>query len=216
MVDSPEDTVVMAFNSLMTRVFKGSDLDDIISGMFDNVKFQVENPALINSRFVFDEILYIDINFRRLNLIRGSSYISLPNWLAKKKAIINPYNENEECFNWAVIAADNDDMKNPQRVSNLKKFERNYDLPGLEFPVSIKNVRNFDPNNEISVNLLSVENKNIYICRKGRGFTREINLLLISNDDGVNHYTAMKSLSRLLSEKNSKHNGKQYFCNNCL
>ena len=30
------------------------------------------------------------------------------------------------------------------------------------------------------------------------------------------HYTVVKSLSRLLSSSNSKHHGKQYFCNNCL
>ena len=30
------------------------------------------------------------------------------------------------------------------------------------------------------------------------------------------HYTAIKSLSRLLSSSNSKHKHKQYFCNNCL
>ena len=43
----------------------------------------------------------------------------------------------------------------------------------------------------------------------------EINLLLISEDDRL-HYTAVKSLSRLLSSSNSKHKRKQYFCNNCL
>ena len=30
------------------------------------------------------------------------------------------------------------------------------------------------------------------------------------------HYVAIKSLSRLLSSKNSKHKGKEYFCMNCL
>ena len=30
------------------------------------------------------------------------------------------------------------------------------------------------------------------------------------------HYTAIKSLSRLLASKNSKHAHKQYFCTNCL
>ena len=70
-------------------------------------------------------------------------------------------------------------------------------------------------NNDISVNVLSVENKDIYICRKGIRRDREINLLLISEDDKL-HYTAVKSLSRLLSSGNSKHKRKQYFCNNCL
>ena len=30
------------------------------------------------------------------------------------------------------------------------------------------------------------------------------------------HYVAIKSLSRLLSNQNSKHNGKEYYCMNCL
>ena len=44
---------------------------------------------------------------------------------------------------------------------------------------------------------------------------RENNLLLIS-EDGINHYTAIKSLSRLLKSSNTKHKCKQHFCMNCL
>ena len=70
-------------------------------------------------------------------------------------------------------------------------------------------------NNDISVNVLSVEGKDIYICRKGQRHQREINLMLISEGDKW-HYTAIKSLSRLLCSSNSKHKRKQYFCTNCL
>ena len=78
-------------------------------------------------------------------------------------------------------------------------------------------------NNDISINVLLVENKDIYICRKGirrapgcpLRRNHEINLLLIS-EGGILHYTAIKSLSRLLASKNSKHAHKQRFCNNCL
>ena len=55
--------------------------------------------------FRFDEVLFLDINFHWLNLTRGSSYLPLPDWLARKKVIINPQNKDEECFKWAVIAA---------------------------------------------------------------------------------------------------------------
>ena len=66
-------------------------------------------------------------------------------------------------------------------------------------------------NNDISVNVLSVENKDFYICRKGIRRDSQINLLLIS-EDGKLHYTLIKNLSRLLSSSNSKHHGKQHFC----
>ena len=58
------------------------------------------------------------------------------------------------------------------------------------------------PNN-ISVNVLAVEGRDIYIHRKGRRM-------------GIWRYTAIKSLSRLLSSKNSNTKCKQHFCMNCL
>ena len=130
-----QERVELAINSLMTSVYRGSEMDQIVDGMTANIKFQIENPALLNNRFVFDEFLYLDVNFHQLNLTRVSSHLPLPDWLASKKAIVNPYNDDEECFKWSVIAAENAGMKDPQRVSNLRKFMDNYDWSGLEFPV---------------------------------------------------------------------------------
>ena len=106
-------------------------------------------------------------------------------------------------------------MKDPQRVLNLRKFTDNYNWSGLKFPVSIENFKDFEMNNGISINVLSVENRDFYICRKGIRGQREINLLLIS-EGGIRHYATIKSLSRLLSRSNSKHHDKQHFCTNCL
>ena len=106
-------------------------------------------------------------------------------------------------------------MKDPQRVSNLRKFMDNYNWYGLQFPVSIKDIGRFETWNNISVNLLAVEGRDIYIHRKGQRVGREINLLMIS-EDGIRHYTVIKSLSRLLSSKNSNTKHKQHFCMNCL
>ena len=222
-----QERVELAFNSLMTSVYRGSEPNQIVDRMIANMKFQIENPALLNSRFVFDEFLYLDVNFHQLNLTRGSSYLPLPDWLARKKAIVNPYNDDEDCFKWSVIAAENVGMKDPQRVSNLRKFTDNYDWSGLEFPVSIKDIGKFETRNNISVNVLAVEGRDIYIHRKGRSMGpvapgsrsdpmgREINLLMVC-EDGIRHYTAIKSLSRLLSSKNSNTKCKQHFCINCL
>ena len=40
--------------------------------------------------------MFMDIDFHKLNLTRGSSYLPLPKWIANKKAIINPKNEKDE------------------------------------------------------------------------------------------------------------------------
>ena len=93
------DRVEKPFQSKMMEIHQGSDLNEIIDEMLTHMKTQIENPALANSRFVFDEVLFLDVNFHQLDLTRSSSYIPLPSWIASKKAVINPKKENdEECL----------------------------------------------------------------------------------------------------------------------
>ena len=97
--------------------------------MIAHMKTQIENSAPLNSRFVFDEVLFLDVNFHQLNLTRGSSYLPLPDFMVKRKAVINPQNGDEEYFKWAIIAADKwmDIDSYPERVPNLREFADNYD-----------------------------------------------------------------------------------------
>ena len=92
------DLVELVFNSLMTNIYNLNDIEGIVLEMINSMKYQIENPALLNSRFIFEEVLYMDKNIHQLNLTRGSSYLPLPDRLAHKKAIINPKNEDQECF----------------------------------------------------------------------------------------------------------------------
>ena len=214
------EQVSLAFNSRMMTVYSLNDKNEIVTAMIEHMAQQIENPALRNSKFVFDRVLHMDIDFHRLNLMRGSSYVPLPDWLMKKKAIINPKNSDLECFKWAVIAAMNWEEigNNPERVSKLRRYEGEFDWSDIEFPVSFRNINKFERNNEIGVNILAVEYKKIYICRKGRDYNRIVNLMLIADVENPNkkHYVAVKLLSRLLSKQNSKHKEAQPFCSNCL
>ena len=193
----------------MTNVYNLSDLDEIVNEMIAHMKEEIENLALLNSRFLFDEVLLTNVGFHQLNLTRGSSYLLLPNWLARKKAIINQKNEDQECFKWAVIAASKweEINNNPERISKLKRFEKDFDWSGIEFRVSVKDIKKFEFRNQISINLLAIEGKQIYICRKGGTYERIINLMLIT-ENNRKHCVAIKSLSRLLSSQNTKHKGK--------
>ena len=108
---------------------------------------------------------------------------------------------------------------NPERVSKLKKYKNEFDWSDLEFPVPFRDINKFESRNEIGVNILAVENRKVYICRKGKDYNRSSNLMLVTGDDensNKKHYVAVKSLSRLLSSQNSKNKVIQYFCANYL
>ena len=122
-----EDLVELVFNSLMTNIYTLNNLDEIVLEMINNMKYQIENPTLLHSRFIFKGVLYMDINIHQLNLTRGSSYLPLPDWLAHKKVIINPKNEDQECFKWAVIATleFQNIESHPERNQTLSNFPIN-------------------------------------------------------------------------------------------
>ena len=211
------EQVSSAFNSRMITVYNLNDKSEIVTVMIEHMAQQIENPAQRNSKFVFDRVLHMDINFHRLNLTRGSSYVPLSDWLMKKKAIINPKNSDMECFKWAIITA----MKweeignNPKRVSKLRRYEGDFDWSDLEFPVSFKDINKLERNNEIGVNILAVENKK-YISVEKVEIIIEAAIIADVENPNKKHYVAVKSLLRLLSNQNSKHKEAQHFCTNCL
>ena len=211
------EQVELAFNSRILAVYNLSDIDEIVSEMITHMAQQIENPALKDSKLEFDEVIHMNIDFHRLNLTRGSSYIPLPDWLAKKKAIINLKNSDMECFKWAVIAASRWEEidNNAERISKLRRYEDDFDWDGIKFPASTRDIKRFESRNEITRNILAFENKKVYICRKGKEYNRVANLMLIT-DHNNKHYVVIKSLRRLLSRQNSKHKESQHFCINYL
>ena len=176
------EQVDLAFNSRMMSVYNLNDINEIVSAMIEHMSQQIENPALKDSKFVFDRIMHMDINFHRLNLTRGSSYIPLPDWLTKKKAIINSKNSDQECFKWAVIAPMRWEEidRDHQRISKLRRYEDDFDWDGIKFPASINDIKRFESRNEITIKILALEGKTIYICRKGKEYNRVANLMLIT------------------------------------
>ena len=176
--------VDLVFNSKMTPVYNLNDVDNIVRSMIEHMAQQVENPALRDSKFVFDMVMQMDTNIHRLNLMRGSSYIPLPEWLSHKEAIINPKNLDVKCFKWDVIAA----LKwkeighDQQRVSKLRRYD-DLDWDGINFPVSTNDINRFESRNQISVSILALDGKFPCICRKGGNYARVVNLMIIEDGD---------------------------------
>ena len=73
------ESVELAFNSRILAVYNLSDMDEIVSAMIKHIQQQIKNSALKDSKFVVDGVIRMDIDFHRLNLTRGSSYMLFQN-----------------------------------------------------------------------------------------------------------------------------------------
>ena len=89
-------------------IMRGSDLNDIIKKTFRSFlrNYQEELKIIKGSDFVFESVELMDYKLHRVSLRRGGSYIKSPEWLANKRATINPKNKNDdECLRWSTISA---------------------------------------------------------------------------------------------------------------
>ena len=57
------EMVELAFNSRMLNVYNLSDMNEIVNAMISHMKQQIKNLALSDSKFVFDEVVKMDVNF---------------------------------------------------------------------------------------------------------------------------------------------------------
>ena len=172
--------------------------------------------------FTIDKILHIEVDFNKLKLTRGSSYLPLPKNFSGKFSVINPKNEDdEECFRWAVTAAlnYNEIKKDPQRITNLKKHVDKYNWDGLSFPMALNKIDLFERRNpDIAVHVLTKDViEGVYMCRKSKHLDRKHNVILfLLCEEEKRHYIAVKNLSGVLSKVNSNHKSKEQYCLNCL
>ena len=57
------------------------------------------------SKFIPDSVELLYYHFQKIDIRRGESYIMSPDWIASKKATINPKDEKgNKWFQWSIIS----------------------------------------------------------------------------------------------------------------
>ena len=73
--------------------------------------------------------------------------IKSPEWVASKKAIINPKNKNDRCFEYSIVVAlrHMEIKSTPERIQgNHHLFSCDYNWQGIDFPAGIKEWKRFE------------------------------------------------------------------------
>ena len=59
--------------------------------------------SIKESEFIFDSVDELYYNLNKISLNRDGSYIDFPKWIKNKKATINPKNNDDKCFQYALL-----------------------------------------------------------------------------------------------------------------
>ena len=96
-----DETRIMYTRSDNVEIMLGDDNDDIIEQLFESLLQKYEENLqnkMKGSDFEFDGVNFLYYDFNKTSINRGGSYIDSPKWLKDKKSIINPKNNDNECF----------------------------------------------------------------------------------------------------------------------
>ncbi|KAL9950720.1 hypothetical protein ACROYT_G043266 [Oculina patagonica] len=181
-------------------------------------KGEIEAWSERGSGWVLERIIAAYVNVARYQPLRGETFLPLPANLAKKKAIINVQNRDNECLKWALRAAlfPPSDGKNPQRTSKYPVNDGiNYE--GIVFPTPVKQLDKLEAQNRnLAINVFGWEDNRVIVHRisKKEKTISRINLMLIESGL-IQHYCFVKKVSALLYDQSKAHNAK-HFCMLCL
>ena len=170
-----DETRIMHTRSDNIEIMIGDDNDDIIEELLKSFIQKYEENLqnkMRGSDFEFDGVNFLYYDFNKISLNRGGSYIDSPKWLKDKKSTINPKNNDDKCFQYAVTLALNlDNIDNhPERISKIKPFIDQYNWKDINFPSTNKDWKTFELNNEIALNILYVphDTRKIQVAYKSK------------------------------------------------
>ena len=152
------ETRTMHPKSRQVEVYMGSDTENVIDTLFNTLlqNFQriQETSNERGSEFIPDSVELLEYELHKIDIIIAESYIVSPDWIASKKATINPKNEKDnKCFQWSIIAGLNYNIIKEKELKELLKFKR----ADTDFSSNQRYWENFEQeNNSIVINVLFV------------------------------------------------------------
>ena len=134
-----DETRTMHTKSNNVEIMMGSETNEIIEELFETFlqKYQEGlEESIKGSDFVYDSVDALYYNLNKVSLSRGGSYIDPPKWLKNKKETINPKNNDNKCFQYALTAPlKYQKIKNNlERISKIKAFTDQYNWKDIDFP----------------------------------------------------------------------------------
>ena len=142
------------------EIMIGSKTNEIIEELFESLLQRYQKgleEKMRGSEFVFDNADSLYYKLHNISLNRGGSYTDSPEWLKNKKATINPKNNDDKCFRYALTAALNHEKikKDTQRITKIKPFIDQKNWKEIDFHPIKKDWNEFEKNNKtIALNIL--------------------------------------------------------------
>ena len=144
--------------------FETNRLDNILK----DLKNGIDTKNTEGSGWKVTSIDEVSLNISEFAPLKGSSYSELPDFIKAKNAILNIYNEDDQCFLYSVLAFlfPRPTDFNKSHYKSYINFTNRLNTSMLRFPQKLNsNIEKFEKANNLIINVYSVENKIIVPVR---------------------------------------------------
>ena len=207
-----------SFTSRPQVIMNKNEIESALENMRSDVEVRIDRFTMEGSGWSVIDLLNHDLHVNKYDPLVARSYIKLPDEIQNKRATINIQNSDDKCFIYCLgRALDPTPEKNKlERVSkHLKAVCESLGLNNIKIPVSEKDLPNIENQFNISINLFSYSDSDIYPIRLTQSTaSKHIDLLITSNSE-TNHYVWIKNFNRLCYSI-TKHKTKKFFCKHCI
>ena len=93
----------------------------------------------------------------KFNPLYAGCHIELPREIKMKRATINVQSLGNACFAWMMVAALHPAKKNTERESLNPHYSTVLNLTGIQFPMTLSQIKRFESLNDISINVYIIE-----------------------------------------------------------
>ena len=189
------------------EVYDSSDIHDTLNSTYENLVSAIEDFQQRGSGWILDKLVVWYLHLLEFDPLRATSYIPLPTCIQDRKAVINIRNKDEKCFSMVCYCC--------ERLSHSLGYEKEFNLRGISFPMTLKDIPKFERLNNVSISVYGYQEGLegfVYPLKVSKEVNeRHVDLLLIVDDD-TNHYCFIKDFGRLVGSQYSNANKKPYFC----
>ena len=168
--------------------------------MRSDIEVRIDRFTMEGSGWSVIDLLNHDLHVNKYDNLVARSYIKLPDEIQNKKATINIQNSDDKCFIYCLGRAldPTPEKKNLERVStHLKTVCESLGLNEIKTPVNEQDLPKSESQFNISINLFSHSEADIYPIRLTQSTaSKHIDLLVTSNAE-TKHYVWIRNFNRL-------------------
>ena len=212
---------------------ESTDVKELLAKVIKKILESISKYQREGSGWYFKRVIRLEIHTVDYKPMRGgSSYIPLPDWIMRKKAIVSIHNTDNKCFLWSVLRYLHPREKNDCRLGDLKQYENELDTKGIKFPVKIEDITKFESLNPDlpGINVFAVDdNRKFYPLKMAnKDPIKTIDLFYYQAPSGRSqgvlgdeipqvHYSLIKNFSRLFrSQITTRTNEPIHICKRCF